>query len=142
MTPLERWLAVLNRQKPDRVPMDYWATAEATEKLMRHLGVGTPEALFARLHIDQVVTVGPSYVGPPCLSGEDIFGCRSRLVDYGTGVYAECVYHPLAQFRSVEEIEANYRWPNPDWWDYSRLPQQIAGKEDYPIRGGGSEPFL
>ncbi len=35
MTSKERWLAVLNRQKPDRIPMDYWATAETTEKLMQ-----------------------------------------------------------------------------------------------------------
>jgi uroporphyrinogen decarboxylase len=26
MTPRERWLAVLRREKPDRVPMDYWTT--------------------------------------------------------------------------------------------------------------------
>jgi len=31
MTPRERWLAVLERRPPDRVPMDYWATAEATQ---------------------------------------------------------------------------------------------------------------
>ena len=41
MTPRERWLAVLRRGKPDRVPMDYWATDEATDKLMKHLGVST-----------------------------------------------------------------------------------------------------
>ena len=29
MTSKERWLAVLNREQPDRVPMDYWATGEA-----------------------------------------------------------------------------------------------------------------
>ena len=39
MTPRERWLAVLNREKPDRVPMDYRATREATAKLLQHLGV-------------------------------------------------------------------------------------------------------
>ena len=38
MTPKERWLAVLNREKPDRIPMDYWATGEATEKVMKYLG--------------------------------------------------------------------------------------------------------
>jgi len=42
MTPRERWLAVLNRQKPDRVPMDYWATPEATGKLMRYLKCESP----------------------------------------------------------------------------------------------------
>jgi uroporphyrinogen decarboxylase len=50
--------------------------------------------------------------------------------------------HPLADFHSVEEIEKKYRWPEPDWWDYSHIPQQIKGWEDYPIRGGGSEPLL
>jgi uroporphyrinogen decarboxylase len=42
----------------------------------------------------------------------------------------------------VEAIESGYRWPSPDWYDYSPIPEQIAGKDEYPIRGGGSEPFL
>jgi hypothetical protein len=33
MTPKERWLAVLNGEKPDRLPLDYWATPEATANL-------------------------------------------------------------------------------------------------------------
>ena len=37
MTPLERWLAVLRREKPDRVPMDYWGTNDFTLQLMTHL---------------------------------------------------------------------------------------------------------
>jgi uroporphyrinogen decarboxylase len=142
MTPRERWLAVLQRKPPDRVPMDYWATPEATWKLQQHLGCANSEELFARLHIDAVVTVGPRYVGPPIAPGCDVFGCRKQPVDYGTGVYAECVFHPLAEYTSVEEIERCYRWPSPDWWDYSHIPAQIRGKEAYPIRGGGSEPFL
>jgi alpha-D-ribose 1-methylphosphonate 5-triphosphate synthase subunit PhnG len=28
MTPRQRWLAILNRQSVDRIPTDYWATAE------------------------------------------------------------------------------------------------------------------
>jgi uroporphyrinogen decarboxylase len=63
-------------------------------------------------------------------------------VDYGNGSYAECVHAPLAGFKSVEEIEANYTWPNPDWWDYSEIPTQIKSWETYPIQGGYSEPFL
>ncbi len=38
MTPKERWLAVLSRQKPDRLPTDYWATDEAHAKLLKHTG--------------------------------------------------------------------------------------------------------
>ena len=142
MTPRERWLAVLNRDKPDRMPMDYWATGEATEKLMKHLRCSTHQEMMERLHIDSIVTVGPRYVGPPVPQGQDVFGCRFRPVDYGTGVYSECIHHPLAQYGSVEEIEANYTWPSLDWYDYSHIPGQIEGKQHLPIRGGGSEPFL
>jgi uroporphyrinogen decarboxylase len=142
MTPRERWLAVLRRQKPDRVPMDYWATPEATTRLMRRLGCRTRRQMLKKLHVDYVVGVGPRYVGPRLPRRADVFGCRYRQVDYGSGVYDEVVHHPLAGFRSAEEIAARYTWPNPDWWDYSRIPEQIRGLETHPIRGGGSEPFL
>jgi uroporphyrinogen decarboxylase len=142
MTPRERWLAILQRKPVDRVPMDYWSTSEATEKLLKHLQVADTKEMFARLHIDPVITVGGRYVGPQPPKGEDIYGCRYKLADYGTGVYNECIYNPFAKFNSVEEIEANYTWPKSDWWDYSGIKDQIKGHEDHPIRGGGSEPFL
>ena len=142
MTPRERWLAVLNREKPDRVPMDYWATSEATEKLMRYLSCASEEQLYKRLHIDCPVSVSPIYVGPPIADDHDVFGIHYKSVDYGTGAYQERVYSPLAEYQTREEIERNYSWPSPDWWDYSTISDQIAGKQDYPIRGGGSEPLL
>jgi len=141
MTSKERWLAVLNREKPDRIPMDFWGTYEATNKVMRHMGCGSDEEMFERLHVDKVVGVGPKYVGPPVPEGEDVFGCRFKGVNYGTGVYSECVYHPLAQYETLDEIEAGYAWPSPDWYDHSDIPGQLAGREDRPIMGGGSEPF-
>ncbi len=122
--------------------MDYWATPEAHQKLKNYLNCTSDEELYERLHIDSPVSVAPSYVGPPLAEREDVFGCRYRDIDYGTGVYGECVYHPLAEYQTVAETERNYTWPSPDWWDYSTIPDQIAGKEDYPIRGGGSEPLL
>ncbi len=142
MTPKERWLAVLRRQQPDRLPMDYWATPEATSKLMRHLGCESVDEVYARLHIDPLVTVGPAYVGPPLAPNADLYGCQHRDVDYGTGVYRECTYHPLASFSTVEEIQDHYTWPTADWFDYTVIPMQVAGRDDYPVRGGGSEPFL
>jgi len=63
-------------------------------------------------------------------------------VNYGTGKYAETTSHPLATFNSVAEIEANYRWPDPDWWDYSVIPGKVRRHADRAVRGGGSEPFL
>ncbi|MGD2174500.1 MAG: hypothetical protein PVJ27_03780, partial [Candidatus Brocadiaceae bacterium] len=138
MTPLERWLAVLEGEKPDRMPTDYWATAEATEKLLAHLGCSSREEALRRLHVDAPVTVGPRYVGPPIPQGEDVHGCRYRRVAYEGGAYDECVYHPLAECTSVAEVEANYTWPSPDLYDYSVIPGQIEGHQDRPVRGGGS----
>ena len=108
MSPKERWLAVLNHQKPDRIPMDYWATEEATRKLMNYLKCNRKEELFKHLHIDYVITVGPKYTGPPLPPDTDIFGCRFRDVNYGTGVYRECIYHPLAKYKTLKEIKQNY----------------------------------
>ncbi len=142
MTPRERWLAVLTRQTPDRVPMDYWATSEATDKLKKHLGARAREQMLKMLHVDYPVNVGPEYAGPRLPRLTDVFGCRHRDVDYGTGKYREVVFNPLARYASVDEIERHYAWPNPDWWDYRGIAASIRGKERHPIRGGGSEPFL
>jgi uroporphyrinogen decarboxylase len=142
MTPKERWLAVLRREKPDRIPMDYWGTPEATEKIMQHLGCATVDEMFTRLHIDRPMDVEPCYAGPSREPGVDMYGCRREDVDYGSGVYSEVVYHPLAQYTSVDEIEDKYTWPTADWFDYSIIPGQLEGNEHRPVRGGGSEPFL
>lgn len=143
MTPRERWQAVLARRTPDRVPMDYWGTTEATDRLMHHLGVGSRWEMYERLHIDKVVSVAPRYVGPKLQRNRDMYGRRYQWVDYGTGRYKECVYAPLAQYNSIEEIEAKYTWPSVDWFDYSGIRYQVRGnRKQYPLQGGGSEPFL
>jgi len=142
MTPRERWLAVLQRRKPDRMPMDYWGTEETSAILRKHLGCRTIDQALAKLHVDYVVKLKPEYKGPGLPRRTDVFGCRYSSMAYGSGAYDECIYSPLAGYNSVEEIERHYQWPNPDWWDYSGIRGQIRGREMYPIRGGGSEPFL
>ena len=141
MTPRERWMAVLSRRQPDRVPMDIWLTPEARDALCAHLGCDFDTAL-ERLHIDTPLTAAGRYVGPVPPEGQDIWGLVRRRVDYGTGVYDEVVNAPLARFTSVDQIEAHYAWPRPDWWDYAHLPALLRGNEHRPVRGGGSEPFL
>lgn len=142
MTPKERWLAVLKGNKPDRIPMDYWATGETTSSLLKHLGCSTEEEMCRRLHIDMAFKVKPEYVGPPLPPHQDVFGCRFRGVNYGKGTYSECIFHPLAGMNSVKQVENTYHWPEADWWDYSSIPSQILGKENFPILGGQHEPFL
>jgi len=142
MTARERWEAVLRHDVPDRMPMDYWATSEASAKLVQHMGCGDLEEALGRLHVDRLLAVGPRYAGPPCEPGTDVYGCRYRRVQYDGGSYSECVHNPLAQYETVEEIEASYTWPSIDWYDFSGIPDQVAGRDHRPVRGGGSEPFL
>ena len=141
-TPRERWEAILEGRQPDRAPIDYWATDEVTDRLMKHLKAATLRDLYEKLGIDVPFKVEPEYVGQTILPDEDVFGCKYRDVDYGTGAYRECVSHPLAGYKTVEEIEANYTWPDINDYDFTTIKDQIVGWNDYPISGGGSEPFL
>jgi len=138
MSPRERWLAVLNRQTPDRVPMDYQATPEADKKLLAYLGCAYDE-MIERLHIDKPYPVGGRYVGP---LNDNEWGYEYRVADYGCGTYNEVSNAPLAKYNTIDEIEANYRWPKPDDYDYSHIADEVKGKEHLPIMGGGCEVLL
>ena len=59
MTPRERWLACLNGQRPDRVPTDYWATEEVTQRLLKEWGLPDYAALLRKLDIDAPAGAGP-----------------------------------------------------------------------------------
>jgi len=142
LSPRERWLAVFKREKPDRVPMDFWGTDEAVAVLMKHTGCASRRAALEKLHVDFAVKLEPRYAGPPLPPGFDAFGRFYKQITYETGVYDECVTSPLASYGSVAEIERNYTWPSPDLWDHRSLPAQLEGLEMYPVQGGGSEPFL
>ncbi len=132
----------MERRDSDRMPMDYWATQEATDTLLRYLGCEDERKLYKRLHVDKLHAIVPEYIGPPLEHDQDMYGCRFEDISYGTGVYRECVSHPLASYGAVDEIKAYYTWPSVDWFDYSGLKDRLVGWEAYPIRAGGSEPFL
>ncbi|MEW6249461.1 MAG: uroporphyrinogen decarboxylase family protein [Planctomycetota bacterium] len=147
MTARERWHAVLARRKPDRLPMDYWATPEATQRLLAHVGCADEWALYRWLGIDRLSYLTPRYVGPPLPADQNYYGCRYAQVPYGApaagqGVYEECVGHPLAECRTIADIERMYTWPSPDWFDYAGLPARLHGRADYPVGAGHCEPFL
>ena len=133
MTPRERWRTVFDHKKPDRVPMDYWGTPEITDKLIDFTHSQDRFEMLTKLKVDFVIAVSPKYIGPDLPKGVDVFSREGRSIDYGTGTYWEITFNPLAQFTSVEEIDANYIWPNPDWWDYSDIPQQVRGWDKYPL---------
>ncbi|MHB9132956.1 MAG: uroporphyrinogen decarboxylase family protein [Armatimonadota bacterium] len=123
MNARERMLAAINHEKVDRVPTDIWATGEVWQKLIGHFGKDADIAGI--LHIDGMGGVGAKYAGPPLPelpAGEsaDHWGMRFRQVDYGTGAYGEQYYYPLADAKSIDDLE-QFAWPRADWFDYSGM---------------------
>ena len=144
MTPRERWLALLAGQKPDRVPTDYWATGEVTERLFRDLRCADTGELYHRLHIDALHTIGApqTVLHHPDDPQADVWGLRHQVVDYGGGTYHEVASRPLAAAKTVDDIHA-FHWPNPDDHDFENFRAQVGRiPGDRAVRCGGYEPFL
>ncbi len=142
MTGRERWLAVLKRERPDRIPMDYWSTPEADAILCKYLGCATLDEAMRKLHIDPFYRATARYVGPPIPDNRDVYGVEYRDVKYPGGSYREAATHPLAQYSSVEEIERNFTWPSPDWYDVGHIRKEVESHPDLLIMAGSYEPFL
>jgi uroporphyrinogen decarboxylase len=142
MSPRERWTAVLEGKIPDRVPMFWQSTVEVINKTKKYFHTDNLEDVYRKFHLDNTVGVSPRYIGPEIPADYNIYGIKLRKVEHKTGFYYERVSHPLAGYNSIEEIEKNYKWPTADWYDFSVIKKQVEGKDDYPVKGGGSEPFL
>ena len=66
----------------------------------------------------------------------EIWGRHTRIVENPTGAYEELVSFPLQSAASVEDLKP-YPWPEPDWWDFSALPEllrQLDAHEQYHVR--------
>jgi uroporphyrinogen decarboxylase len=144
MTPRQRWLALLDRRVPDRIPVDYQATPEVTERLLGDLGCPDEASLWRRLHVDKRKMVEPAWRLPhhPDDPRADMWGIRYRRVDYGAGAYDEPCHQPLAAASTVADVRA-CRWPDPDDFDYASVARTVAEDDGtYPIHAGVYEPFL
>jgi uroporphyrinogen decarboxylase len=143
MTPRERWLAMLAHKTPDRIPTDYQATDEVTERLRRDLGCSDNEALYRKLDIDARRMVEPVWRRPPDLDSQaDMWGIVYRSVSYGSGAYLEPYVQPLAGVQSVAEVHA-HRWPSCEEFDYAAVTRAVEQDDGYRfIHSGCYEPFL
>jgi uroporphyrinogen decarboxylase len=130
MNSYERVIKTLNHQKADRLPVDYVATPEFDRNIKKYLGLEKDEDLRRHLGVD-IRRVKADYIGPEELNGEsfydpgkDFLGVVWEPKENEFGTYNEIAYHPLAEVRSVEEVE-EYSWPDPDWYDESNLVKEI-----------------
>lgn len=120
----------INHQEPDRVPLDYWASPEITAALMERLGVTEYESLLEKLGVD-IRYVFPPYIGPnlrqfPDRSREDIWQVRRDPV------HNEVSYAPLHQAEKLQDLD-NFPWPDPDWYDYSQIPELCEEHRDCSV---------
>lgn len=148
----QRALAAIEHRALDRVPIDYSAKPEVTERLQSRLGAASLQPLLEQLHVDfwyvapvdRIVFQHQLYCGPdlpryPDGSWEDIWGVRFRPVEYetttGPGVYQETVRAPLAEATTVAEVE-RHRWPKGSWYDYSGVAAECDRFADWATVGG------
>jgi uroporphyrinogen decarboxylase len=54
----------------------------------------------------------------------DIWGRHFRSVANPSGAYEEAASWPLSAAASVSDLK-NHPWPEPDWWDFSPMPQML-----------------
>ena len=144
MNSRERMLAAMNRQPVDRIPTDIWATGEVWSKLRVHFGEGVN--VLEALRIDGMKGVGPRYVGPslPKVAEDetvDFWGMVRRRTPYEGGVYYEQVFHPLAQAKTVDNLD-EYCWPSADWFNYSEMRAAAEeARKTHVVSCGYMAPF-
>lgn len=147
MTPRARWRLLLQGGRPDRVPCDYWGTAEVTARLLSDLGCHTERELWKALDIDKCVFLAPRHPRAredtwhiPSLFS--VWNIETAMVPYmdGLGVYEEAVNPPLSGVKEPAELE-DFPWPRAEDWDVSGLRAECEQWADYPIAGASYEPF-
>ncbi len=135
MTSRERVICALRLREPDRVPIDFWASAGFRRKLEVTLDQSY-ESFLDRHDVDLRYIAGPAYIGPllreyPDGTREDLWGVRRKRItvataDGGTENYAEVAESPLTDAVDVESVAAYPRWPSADWFDYGGIAEQCA----------------
>ena len=145
MNSRERVLAAISRQPVDRIPTDLWCTREVWQKLLNHFGDGVD--IMAELHIDGMNSVSPEYIGPALPKvpeGEtvDFYGLRHKLIPHEGGAYAEVVFHPLAEAKTIDDLD-DYQWPQADWFDYSKMRERaLTVRQKRVVMCGSMMPFF
>jgi len=123
MNARERVLAVLNRETPDRVPVDIWLVPELVQEFKKQLNVEDELDIYRKLDIDKIVWLGIPYKGvilkdPNEHQEINHWGVKYEAVQANQGVeYGEVSFNPLKGMETLEELDA-YPWPDPDDFDY------------------------
>ncbi len=138
MTGKERVATSLQFMEPDRVPLFYRDIPEVRKRLIDELQIENEEALFRELGID-FRWVAPEYTGPDLETPEEpkkkrsIWGIDYIYTEYSKNEgYWNPMVHPMAEWDDPSLLE-NYPWPDPDWFDFSKLKKQCEDFSDFAV---------
>jgi len=60
----------------------------------------------------------------------DIWGRQFKLANYPYGTYEELASYPFEDATTLANIK-EHPWPDPDWWDFSNVPDLIDQMDEY-----------
>lgn len=139
----KRVSTALEHEKPDRIPIDFWAVEAVKESLKRLLDIQKEEDLLKRLGVD-IRRIDSRYIGPkerdsrkPKYGGyEDsirkgqydsytnIFGIGFEEIEGKLVKELQLSFWPLRDVRDISQVE-EYGWPSADWFDRSKIKSEI-----------------
>lgn len=138
MTSRERVLRAIAHLPTDRMPADYHATQQVTDRLLQHLGLPDIEALLQLLQID-MRRVWFSYTLPDIVDAEgyvhNMWGLRTHPGKTGK------VLSPFTEETTVDAVYA-HPWPTADMLDYHGIAEQCQTHENYITYGSPWCPFF
>ncbi len=132
MNSRERTFAALKHREPDRVPVDFWASAGFRRRLAEETGLSFEQFLDEH-DVDLRYIEGPDYIGPDLEDDQpgvslDIWGVPRKVVELEVSghleFYKEVIRPPLADAESVRDVEEYEGWPAPDDFDYTGIAAQ------------------
>ena len=141
MSSKERVYRTFHHEATDRVTIGYETNAAVHVRVAKALGIpnGDMEQVRQALGVDYR-GVSASYTGPQLfpdkpdrkINPEE--GCYMRWIEHETGGYWDFCDFPLHE--ADDDVIANYPVPDPDYFDYEAVSQQIEQHRDYAIHIG------
>jgi uroporphyrinogen decarboxylase len=144
MTPRERVLAAVAHRPTDRMPADYGAHSEVTNRLIERLGVADQEELLRALHVD-MRRIRLDHNQPDSEPDADgyvrtMWGARRRQAKSADG--RPDSLSPFDETTTVDDVHG-HRWPDPDALDYSTVRAQCERHHgQYATYGSPWCPFF
>ncbi len=141
MTSRERVWAAITHQPVDRIPCDFWGTAEVRRMLLQHFRTDDWQVVLDELGVDAIVSIGMRYAGPRW-TGPDgrpagLWGVQSRTITLPTGgTYSERIHAPMAEFTEVAQVE-DFDLGDPADWDFAAAAEAARNAHPHSVTMGG-----